>query len=85
MTSITYTRTAVCPGGDHVTMDVSVGGGPSTSVAYDIDEIRSLLANMTAEDKLAASKLVLAHHIAAKTRAQVASEFTNGTPVTVTI
>lgn len=83
MATITYTFVSRCAGGDHVTFDVAVNGGPTQRITYDIDDLRKPLSEIPDEIVDVLKQLVLRVHVAGKTRAQLVTEF--GSPVTVTI
>jgi hypothetical protein len=85
MATLTYTRTAVCAGGCHVTFDVSLNGSAAQSMVFDIDVLRQPISNLTLDERTAFSQNVFRVHNEGRTRAQIAAEFGNGVPVTVTI
>lgn len=83
MATATYTFVRRCTGGDHVTMDVQLGGGAIESITFDIDEVRKALSLMPQEEVMAAKLLLFRIHVSGKTRAQLVTEFAS--PVTITI
>lgn len=83
MAQITYTRISTCPGGCHVTFDISLNGGAPTREVFPIDDLRAPLAQVSNDDREAFVQMVLRAHLADKTRAQIVTEFAS--PVTVTI
>lgn len=83
MATISYTFVSRCPGGCHVTLDVSFNGGQARRITYDIDTLRVSLSELTIDEREALALLNLRIHIAGKTRPQIATEF--GSPVVITI
>ncbi len=84
MATVTYTFVSRCQSGGHTSLDVSLNGGAAHRFVYATDEVREPLSALTEDQRQAVALLVLKLHMAGKTRAEIASEFQEGS-ITVTI
>ncbi len=84
MATVTYSNFARCSGGGHTSVDISINGGPTRHAVYDTDDLRDPLSNLTQEQQILLTQLILKVHFAGKTRQQILTE-TNAGPVVVTI
>lgn len=84
MPTVTYSNPSICAGGDHLSVDVALNGSAILSPRYDVDRVRTPLAELTDNERDTLALLILKLHFAGKTRAQIKTEFQAG-PVTVTI
>ena len=85
MTTLTYTRRAICAGGCHVTFDVSLNASAPQSMVFDVDVLRQPLSVLTTDERATFAQNVFRAHNEGSTRAQIATAFPNNTPVTVTL
>ena len=73
MASLTIISTAICSGGEHVTIQTAIVGGPTFSATYQVDELRAAL---TLEEAKAASLTLARWHCTGMTKAQAKTALT---------
>lgn len=78
MPTITFSNPSICTGGGHLHTDVAVNGGTAREMAFDVDELRNPLSELSAEDRAQLAMLLLKVHFAGKTRAQMRAELQAG-------
>lgn len=81
MASVNLKATAVCVGGDHVTILATLDGAAQQSLVYTVEQLTDPLS---ADDARIAALMIIRLHARGKTNAQVKSDL-QGAGFTVTI
>lgn len=81
MASVNLKATAVCAGGNHVTILATLDGAAEQSVVYTVND---LTRDLTADDAGVAALMLIRLHAKGKTNAQLKSDL-QGAGFTVTI
>lgn len=81
MASVNLKATAVCAGGDHVTIVATLDGAGQQSVVYTMEQITE---NLNADDARVAALMLIRLRAKGKTNAQLKSDL-QGAGLTVTI
>lgn len=83
MATVNIQATAICAGGNHITITASIAGGASRVFAFNIAELQAALdgeAGITVRDTILA---LIEIHAIGKTAAQLKSDLQAGLSVTI--
>ena len=88
MATIAYSNFAFCTAGDHnsghLSADISLNGGASQRMTFDVPDLIAPLSNLSDHERQRYIMETLRIHMAGRTRTQVRNEVNAG-PITVTI
>lgn len=83
MATVTITNPITCAGGGHLHVEASLNGGAAQGYAFDTDEMRAPLSELTEEERAAFVKVLLKIRLAGLTRAQARTVLLAGVTVTI--